>query len=81
MNNITGLMLNRSNLKLNIIPKKTNYKYIHFRENNLSINSNKNIGKSTSISKSKSKSKNRKKKYLNLNVHFVVLESKLPIKN
>ena len=60
MNNITGLMLNRSNMKLNIIPKKSNIKYSHFKENNLSVTSNKNVGKSTSISKSKSKSKNRK---------------------
>ena len=60
MNNITGLMLNRSNMKLNIIPKKTNFKYINYKENNLSMNSNKNIGKSTSISKSKSKRKNRR---------------------
>ena len=60
MNNITGLMLNRSNMKLNIFPKKSNLKYIHYKENNLSINSNKNIGKSTSISKSKSRRKNRR---------------------
>ena len=65
MNNITGLMLNRSNIKLNIVPKKSNLKYTHFRENNLSINSNKNIGKSTSISKSKSKNKRENKSYNN----------------
>ena len=81
MNNITGLMLNRSNLKLNIIPKKTNYKYIHFRENNLSINSNKNIGKSTSISKSKSKSKNRREnKSYNNNIAQMFFNKYLKIK-
>ena len=81
MNNITGLMLNRSNMKLNIIPKKTNFKYMNFRENNLSINSNKNIGKSTSISKSKSKSKNkRENKSYNNNITQMFFNKYLKIK-
>jgi len=81
INNITGLMLNRSNLKLNIIPKKTDYKYFHFRENNLSINSNKNIGKSTSISKSKSKSRNRREnKSYNHNIAQMFFNKYLKIK-
>ena len=63
MNNITGLMLNRSNMKLNIIPKKSSLKYVHYKENNLSVNSYKNIGKSTSKSKSKSKNKRENKSY------------------
>ena len=65
MNNITGLMLNRSNMKLNIIPKKSSLKYVHYKENNLSVNSYKNIGKSTSKSKSKSKNKRENKSYNN----------------
>ena len=81
MNNITGLILNRSNLKLNIIPKKSNLKYMNFRENNLSINSNKNIGKSTSISKSKSKSKNkRENKSYNNNITQMFFNKYLKIK-
>ena len=81
MNNITGLMLNRSNLKLNIIPKKSNLKYMNFRENNLSVNSNKNIGKSTSISKSKSKSKNkRENKSYNNNITQMFFNKYLKIK-
>ena len=52
-------MLNKGNLKINIIPKKTNLKYINIKENNISLNLNKN-GKSISKSKSKSKSKNKR---------------------
>ena len=81
MNNINGLMLNRSNLKLNIIPKKSNFKYMNFRENNLSVNSNKNLGKSTSISKSKSKSKNkRENKSYNNNITQMFFNKYLKIK-
>ena len=81
MTNITGLMLNRSNIKLNIIPKKTNFKYINYKENNLSMNSNKNIGKSTSISKSKSKRKNRREnKSFNNNMARMFFDKYLRLK-
>ena len=81
MTNITGLMLNRSNMKLNIIPKKTNFKYINYKENNLSMNSNKNIGKSTSISKSKSKRKNRREnKSFNNNMARMFFDKYLRLK-
>ena len=79
MNNITGLMLNRSNMKLNIVPKKTNINYMRFKENNLSINSNKNIGKSTSKSKSKSKNKRKNRSY-NINISRMFLNRYLKLK-
>jgi len=59
MNNINGIM-NKGNLKINIIPKKSNFKFINIKDNNISLNSNKNLGKSISKSKSKSKSKNKR---------------------
>ena len=79
MNNITGLMLNRSNMKLNIVPKKTNMNYMRYKENNLSINSNKNIGKSVSKSKSKSKNKRKNKSY-NINISRMFLNRYLKLK-
>ena len=59
-NNMNGIMLNKGSIKINIIPKKSNFKYISLKENNMSLNSNKNMGKSQSKSKSKSKSKNKR---------------------
>ena len=56
---INGIMLNKGNIKLNIIPKKPNFKVVNVQDN-LLLNLNKNIGKSLSISKSKSKSKNKR---------------------
>ena len=56
-NNMNGIILNKPNLKINIIPKKSNFKFINIKDN-ISLNLNKN-GKSVSKSKSKSKSKSR----------------------
>ena len=53
-------IMNKGNLKINIIPKKSNLKFINYKDNNISINSNINLGKSISKSKSKSKSKNKR---------------------
>ena len=60
INNMNGIMKNKGNFKINIIPKKSNFKFINIKENNISLNLNKNIGKSVSKSKSKSKSKNKR---------------------
>ena len=56
---VNGIMINKGNKKINIIPKKTNFKYMNVKDN-ISLNLNKNIGKSLSISKSKSKDKNKR---------------------
>ena len=56
---INGIMLNKGNIKINIIPKKQNFKMVNVKDS-LLLNLNKNIVKSISISKSKSKSKNKR---------------------
>ena len=58
---VNGIMINKGNKKINIIPKKTNFKYMNVKDN-ISLNLNKNIGKSLSISKSKSKDKDKNKR-------------------
>ena len=84
MNSINGIMLNKGNLKINIIPKKSNFKFISLKENNISLNSNKNIGKSVSKSKSKSKSKNKRenKSYnnkINNNINKIIFDKYLKL--
>ena len=84
INNMNGIMINKGNLKINIIPKKSNFKLINIRENNISLNSNKNFGKSISKSKSKSKSKNKRdnKSYNNKNngnLNNIILEKYLKL--
>ena len=84
-NNIDGIALNKAiNLKINIIPKKYNFKFINVKENNISFNSNINNGKSMSKSKSKSKSKNQKesKSYnnkINNNINKMILDKYLKL--
>ena len=82
--NFNGIILNKVNLKLNIYPKKANFKLINNRENNISLNLNKNIGISISKSKSKSKSKNSKenKSYnnkINNNINRIILGNYLKL--
>lgn len=58
---MNDIMFKKNNLKINIIPKKANFKLMSLKDN-ISLNSNQNFGKSISKSKSKSKSKNKKRK-------------------
>ena len=59
INNMNDIMLKKNNFKINIIPKKANFKFVSLKDN-ISLNSNQYYGKSISKSKSKSKSKNKK---------------------
>ena len=82
-NNIDGIVLNKaSNLKINIIPKKYNFKFINVKENNISFNSNINNGKSMSKSKSKSKNKKESKSYnnkINNNINKMIIDKYLKL--
>ena len=81
--NMNGIMLNKGNLKINIIPKKSNFKLMNIKENNISLNLIKN-GKSMSKSKSKSKSKNQRenKSYnnkINSNINKMIFDKYLKL--
>jgi len=81
-NNVNGIMLNKANIKINIIPKKSNFKYISLKENNISLNSNKNMGKSQSKSKSKSKNKRENKSHNNKvsnNINKIIFDKYLKL--
>ena len=81
-NNVNGIMLNKGNIKINIIPKKSNFKYISLKENNISLNSNKNMGKSQSKSKSKSKNKRENKSHNNKvsnNINKIIFDKYLKL--
>jgi len=81
INNLNSILHNKSNIRLNIIPKKNNFNYSNFKENNLSLNlnSNKNIGKSISKSKSKNKKKRKNKSY-NSNFTKIFFDKYLKLK-
>ena len=81
-NNMNGIMLNKGSIKINIIPKKSNFKYISLKENNMSLNSNKNMGKSQSKSKSKSKNKRENKSHNNKvsnNINKIIFDKYLKL--
>lgn len=79
---MNGIMLNKGSIKINIIPKKSNFKYISLKENNMSLNSNKNMGKSQSKSKSKSKNKRENKSHNNKvsnNINKIIFDKYLKL--
>ena len=77
-NNMNGIMLNKGNIKINIIPKKSNFKFISLKENNMSLNSNKNMGKSKSKSKNKRENKSHNNKVSN-NINKIIFDKYLKL--
>ena len=84
INNMNDIMFKKNNLKINIIPKKANFKLMSLKDN-ISLNSNQNFGKSISKSKSKSKSKNKKEnksfnnKVNNNNINKIIFDKYLKL--
>jgi len=91
-NNITNInyfkimngMPNKHNIKINILPRKSNSKFISSKDINISLNTKNFKGKSLSKSKSNSKSKNKNenKSYnnkVNNNINKIIIDNYLKL--
>ena len=81
-----NVMPSKYNIKINVLPRKSNLKLFSFKENNKSLNSKNIIGKSLSKSKSKSNSKSKNKKEnksynskVNSNINKIIIDNYLKL--